>query len=85
MWGNLVFYVAVLLLCIFECHPIREVWNFYYQGHCINRNIFVVISGAINVVSDLLNLLLPIWAIWHLQMALKRKAGISAIFAIGLL
>ncbi|CAF9928118.1 hypothetical protein IMSHALPRED_007390 [Imshaugia aleurites] len=85
IWGNLVFYSSIFFSLIFECHPIREVWNPSYEGHCINRNMLLVVSSAVNIFSDLLNLLLPIWATWHLQMAPKRKAGIIAIFATGIL
>lgn len=85
LWGNLAFYIAVLFTVIFECHPISEVWNLLYGDHCINRNTVLIASGAVNIFSDLLNLLLPIWATWHLQMAPKRKAGVIAIFATGLL
>lgn len=85
LWGNLAFYIAVLFTVVFECHPISEVWNLFYGDHCINRNTVLVASGAVNVLSDLLNLLLPMWATWQLQMAPKRKAGIVAIFATGLL
>jgi len=85
IWGNLVFYVAILLTVLLECHPISEVWNLLYQGHCINRNMVLIVTGAVNAFSDLLNLLLPIWATWHLQMAPRRKLGITAIFATGLL
>ena len=85
IWGNLVFYVSILFTIIFECHPIDEVWNLFYEGHCINRNTVLVATGAVNVFSDLLNLLLPVWATWHLQMAPKRKAGIIAVFTTGLL
>lgn len=45
----------------------------------------LVVSGTVNVFSDLLNITLPLWAIWHLQMAPKRKAGVSAVFTTGLL
>ena len=85
IWGNLAFYTAILFSLIFECHPISEVWNPLYGNHCINRNASLIASGAVNVFSDLLNLLLPIWATWHLQMGPRRKAGIIAIFAIGLM
>ena len=85
MWGNLAFYTAILLTLIFECHPIREVWMVHYQGHCIDRNAAILGSGAVNVFSDLLNLMLPMWAVWRLQMATKRKFGIIAIFATGVM
>ena len=85
IWGNLAFYVSIVFSVIFECHPVWEVWNPSYGDHCIDRNIVLVASSAVNILSDLLNLLLPIWATWHLQMARKRKAGIIAIFATALL
>lgn len=85
IWGNLAFYVAILFTIVFECHPIDEVWNVFYTDHCINRNTVLVVTGAVNVFSDLLNLLLPVWAIWHLQMAPKRKAGVVAVFGTGIL
>lgn len=85
VWANLTFYIAVFFTILFECHPIDATWNPFLAADCINRNLIVVISAAVNVFSDLLNILLPIWAIWHLQMAPKRKVGISAVFATGLL
>lgn len=86
IWVNLALYTAILFTLIFECSPIEKVWNPLYEGgHCINRNTALIVSGAVNVLSDLLNLLLPLWATWHLQMTWKRKAGISAVFATGLM
>jgi hypothetical protein len=87
IWSNLAFYISILLTLIFECHPISEVWNptYVYGNHCIDRNMVLFVSSAVNVLSDLLNILLPLWATWHLQMAPKRKLGVSAIFATGLL
>ena len=83
IWSNLLFYISILLILIFECHPIDKLWKPSNNGYCINRNTVLIASGGVNVFSDLLNLLLPLWAIWHLQMAPKRKLGISAIFATG--
>lgn len=85
IWANLAVYIAVFFTILFECHPIDATWSPFLAGDCINRNLVLVISAAVNVFSDLLNFLLPIWAIWHLQMAPKRKVGITAVFATGLL
>ena len=85
IWGNLAFYTASSFVVLFECHPIKEVWNISFGHHCLNRNLNPIISSAVNVGSDLLSLLLPIWAIWRLQMTPDRKLGLSAIFAIGIL
>lgn len=85
IWANLAVYIAVAFTILFECHPIDATWNPFLLSDCIDRNVILVISAAVNVFSDLLNFLLPIWAIWHLQMASERKLGLTAVFATGLL
>ena len=85
IWANLAVNIAATFTILFECHPIDATWNPFLGNDCIDRNVILVITAAVNVFSDLLNLLLPIWAIWHLQMAPERKLGISAVFATGLL
>ena len=88
IWGNFAFYVAVFFSIVFDAHPDWELWNPSLgedPSHRIDRHLLVLVSSAVNVFSDLLNLLLPIWATWHLQMAPKRRAGIIAIFTTGLL
>ena len=54
-------------------------------GHCINAQGLLLAISAINVLSDLLALILPIAAIWHLQMDVKRKIGSTLVFAIGVM
>lgn len=85
IWGNLVLYVATLIGDIFQCIPTRRIWNIHEKGHCININAAFAFTGSANVVSDVLILLLPMWAIWNLQLAPGRKLGISAVFATGLM
>ena len=85
IWVNLAFYISVVFLLIFKCHPISEAWSGFRGSHCIHKTLALVFSAAVNVFSDLLNLLLPIWAIWHLQMAPRRKFGVTAVFATGFL
>ena len=85
IWANLAVYIAGTFTILFECRPIYATWNPSLGSDCIKRNLVLVISAAVNVFSDLLNILLPIWAIWHLQMAQGRKIGLTAVFATGLL
>lgn len=85
IWGNLALYIGTFFTILLECHPIKEAWNPYHEDSCINRNLVLLVTSAVNVLSDLLIILLPAWARWHLQMAPKRKAGITAIFSVGLM
>lgn len=54
------------------------------EGHCIDNQGGVLSAGLINLILDLAILIVPIWAIWKLQMALKRKLQIAAIFGVGI-
>ena len=44
-----------------------------------------VVQGVGNVVSDFYLLIVPLPAVWGLQLPLKKRLGISAIFGTGLL
>lgn len=54
-------------------------------GHCFNQDLLVTTLGIYNAISDFAVLLLPIHAVCKLQMPLKKKIGIFAIFATGFL
>lgn len=85
IWFNLAFYLANFFLKIFQCVPRAKIWDKHIEGHCININIPILVTAAINVVSDLLMLTVPIVCVWRLQMSVRKKVGVSAIFAAGIL
>ena len=79
------FYVAVFFLVIFECTPREKIWNPLVEGTCVNISATFIVTGAWNVLLDFAILLLPIRAIWLLQMPVRKKWQISAVFGLGLL
>ncbi|KAL4878520.1 ribosomal protein L36e-domain-containing protein [Aspergillus karnatakaensis] len=81
---NLAFYLANFFLKIFQCTPRSKIWDPATPGHCININIVILITAAINVASDLMMLCVPIVCVWRLQMSKRKKLGISTIFAAGI-
>ena len=86
IWLNFCFYIADIFSEIFLCNPREKYWNVLITtGHCYDANAVNTASGAFNTFSDFLTLLLPQRVIWKLQMPLKRKLGVSAIFLTGLL
>lgn len=86
IWCNIIYYVSATLLGIFLCWPL-EKWNPEYQGgHCptnIAANNFA--SLVLNLASDLAILILPQWVIWRLHTSLRKRMGVSLLFAIGIL
>jgi hypothetical protein len=86
IWGDLAFYTASALLDIFACTPREKIWNkLITDGHCANTDASGMAGAIFNVFSDFVILLLPMVSIWKLHLAPRKKFGIFAIFATGLL
>ena len=85
IWTNFLFYLADMLVEIFQCVPRSKIWDPTIPGHCVNVNIVFITTAVVNVISDWSILLLPLGCVWELQMSTRRKLIISAVFATGLL
>ena len=85
IWGNLAFYLAYLFINIFRCVPRRKTWDVTVPGKCMSMNVLLITPAGINVVSDCLILVLPIYLVLRLQMTLQNKITVVAIFSSGLL
>lgn len=85
IWANLLFYLAFMFSFIFACVPREKIWNPPINGQCINIQSTLISSSAINIVSDITILILPLLIIWKLQMPIRSKLKVAPIFAIGLL
>ena len=79
------FYLAYLFVDIFQCVPRRKIWDPTVPGKCISVHVLLIAPAGINIVSDCLILVLPIYLISRLQMTLKNKLAIVAIFSSGFL
>ncbi|KAM0803202.1 hypothetical protein BDR22DRAFT_55655 [Usnea florida] len=77
------FYLATMFSFIFQCSPREAIWNLEVKGKCINSIAATFSCGVINLFSDTATLALPLWAIWHLQMPIKKKLPVSAVFGTG--
>lgn len=86
IWINLAFYTSLEFTFIFQCVPLDRFW--YPEkpgGRCIKYGPVTLAAGSANIISDFLILILPLMSIWRLNMSSKRKIGVSAVFATGLL
>lgn len=77
------FYVALTIVKIFECNPRARIWDKSVEGTCINIPSLLNTSGLFNTISDLLILLVPLKAVWALNMKTKKKLGVIAVFSVG--
>jgi hypothetical protein len=81
----LAWWTSNILQVFLICRPFNFNWNIYITGTCGNRPVAFTAIGAINLITDVAILLLPIPTVFKLQMPLSSKFGICGIFAIGLL
>lgn len=80
------FCLTTLAIAVYLCAPhAGKDWDAEVLGSC-SRHIalYYVISGAVNMALDIFMLILPIPVVLQLQLPLKKKVGVLAIFMTGL-
>ena len=80
--------LLTLLLETFSCHPLRAIWDLKVymdpSTHCDPKWYNVLnIHGYCNVITDFSLLFLPNPMVWKLQMGVKKRLSIAAVFASG--
>ncbi|KAL7807759.1 GPCR, PTH11-type [Trichoderma aethiopicum] len=69
---------------VFSCIPVERAWNPTVPGHCLNPIYLPYVSGISSSALDLYTLVLPVPVVVGLNMDLKRKLKVVAVFGIGL-
>ncbi|MCJ1362689.1 hypothetical protein MMC16_001795 [Acarospora aff. strigata] len=83
IYTNVMFYFGGLFGLIFACIPRAKISKPWLPGRCANVYLSFMLSGIWNVSSDFFILAFPLWAVWHLNIPLKRKFGVALVFAVG--
>lgn len=78
------FYIATGLVKIWGCNPRPRIWNKSVPGKCLNVAAVLDTSGLFNLLTDVIILLIPVKAVWNMQLSAKRKAGVVGVFTLGL-
>ncbi|MCJ1316348.1 hypothetical protein MMC15_001669 [Xylographa vitiligo] len=86
-WLNLVWlialFIALYVVILTQCTPIRAFWNPGTQDLCRVSFAPSAITNSANCLSDAGILILPIPAVWKLQIPAKRKIATAGIFVLG--
>jgi hypothetical protein len=75
--------ISFIFTFIFQCTPISHFWNKTDGGFCVNRTQFYIVSGGINIATDVFILLLPMPLLWKLKTSTSQKIGLTMIFLLG--
>jgi hypothetical protein len=71
-------------LFLFNCRPIQSYWDWTIpQEYCIDQQKIFDASNILNMATDFLILLLPIWILRPMRVPLLRKIGIALILMAG--
>ena len=82
---NIIVYTCTFFAFVFACMPQEKIWNPTVPGRCLDAGASVIVTSIINLISDASILVLPIKAIWALNMGLKKRLGVAAMFTTDLL
>ncbi|KAF2804604.1 uncharacterized protein BDZ99DRAFT_467286 [Mytilinidion resinicola] len=71
--------VAVLVQCI----PLSMLWNPNQEGHCFHIINFYYANAALNIITDVGILLLPMKLLWGLHMPIRQRISLCGLFGLG--
>lgn len=69
---------------LYACKPISKSWDLTIStGSCINQVKLFIFSGAMNTITDVVTLILPVIMMWGVQLPLRQKIGVIFVFLTG--
>ena len=75
-----------ILLAFLICHPLSMNWDPTTPGgYCGNEEAAYLAAHSFNFIGDFSLALLPLPALWKLQMPTRKKVQISFMFMLGIL
>ncbi|KAK1977071.1 integral membrane protein [Colletotrichum cereale] len=79
--------LTFVILCFAQCRPFSHFWTGWdgeHEGKCLDLNQIGLIHVALNIALDVLMLALPFTQIYKLQMDMRKKIGVIAMFQAGI-
>ncbi|KAL9057728.1 MAG: hypothetical protein Q9162_002202 [Coniocarpon cinnabarinum] len=77
------FFIGFLIAIFTQCFPFSMNWNKTEPGHCGNLTAESRAGAFINLIFDTMITIFPIPMLWRLQMPLKKRIGLIALFGLG--
>lgn len=79
---------AYIIVVTFQCLPVSYSWTRWdgeHSGTCINVNTATWAASAINIFIDLTIIILPMPMLIRMNLSLRKKVQVVAMFSVGLL
>lgn len=85
-WLSLFYFAAFIALAILIIpRPGQSLQAAARSANAAKSTQLVIVQGAVGVASDFLIFCLPVPVLWKLQLPLKKRLGVIAMFTTGLL
>lgn len=75
--------VATVLSGLFICKPISASWSSDRRAHCGNQVMYFFVTGAINLATDVMVLILPLSHLYRLRLPKATKLGLIVVMSLG--
>ena len=85
LWLNVLQIFAICLVVIFQCTPISRAWDTSVRGTCINSGVYSLTLTAINIVTDVLVLTLPLFIFLDLKVNKRVRNALIGVFMLGIM
>ncbi|KAK0663428.1 hypothetical protein QBC41DRAFT_368100 [Cercophora samala] len=71
-------------LFLYICKPMQFYWDWTIEGGtCINQQAAFDSANILNMATDFMILVMPIWMLWDLRVGIRRKVGVVGILMAG--
>ena len=78
--------ISTVVTCAVGTLPVEANWNKSIKPtHVIDFRKLQLANCSFNIATDIILLVMPLMVIWTLQMTKAHRAGISAVFCLGVL
>jgi hypothetical protein len=81
---DIAYLISFLPLYLTNCVPLSQLWNPVPGGWCRDPTIGDNATIAVNLMLDVAILVLPLPVLWRLQMSVRNRITITAMFSIGI-
>ncbi|EED18068.1 integral membrane protein, putative [Talaromyces stipitatus ATCC 10500] len=72
-----------VLSAFLNCIPVASFWDSSTEGHCLDYKGLWYSNTALNIVTDVVILIIPVPALAALDLSLRQKVGLCCVFAVG--
>lgn len=85
LWLNVLQIFAICFVVIFQCTPISGAWDISVRGTCIDSGVYSLTLTAINIVTDVLVLTLPLFIFIDLKVNKRVRNALIGVFMLGIM